>query len=122
MTKYALFDELKVEITQIAGRPPPSSNLAKATRPQPAARAKVYLQNGRVEIDQNLCENTNASPGSRSQNWLHVGGEAAGPEIAAILSIMETCKRLQINLRKYLKTFCLSSLLAPSTTSPPSPR
>ena len=36
------------------------------------------------------------------KNWLHVGSEAAGPKIAAILSIMETCKRLQINLRKYL--------------------
>ena len=28
--------------------------------------------------------------------------QEAGPKIAAILSVMETCKRLQINLRKYL--------------------
>jgi hypothetical protein len=36
------------------------------------------------------------------KNWLHIGSQEAGPKIAAILSIMETCKRLQINLRKYL--------------------
>ena len=33
---------------------------------------------------------------------MHIGSQEAGPKIAAILSIMETCKRLQINLRKYL--------------------
>jgi transposase len=36
------------------------------------------------------------------KNWLHIGSPEAGPKIAAILSVMETCKRLQINLRKYL--------------------
>ena len=36
------------------------------------------------------------------RNWLHIGSEEAGPKIAAILSIMETCKRLKINLRDYL--------------------
>jgi IS66 C-terminal element len=36
------------------------------------------------------------------KNWLHIGSQEAGPKIAAILSVMETCKRLQINLRKYL--------------------
>ena len=36
------------------------------------------------------------------RNWLHIGSPEAGRKIAAILSVMETCKRLQINLRKYL--------------------
>jgi len=36
------------------------------------------------------------------KNWLHIGSQEAGPKIAAILSVMETCKRLQINLRQYL--------------------
>ena len=36
------------------------------------------------------------------KNWLHIGSQEAGPKIAAILSVMETCKRLQINLRKIL--------------------
>ena len=36
------------------------------------------------------------------RNWLHIGSQEAGPKIAALLSVIETCKRLQINLRKYL--------------------
>ena len=36
------------------------------------------------------------------KNWLHLGSEAAGPKVAAIASIVETCRRLEINLRAYL--------------------
>ena len=36
------------------------------------------------------------------KNWLHVGDESAGPKIAAITSIVETCRRLDIALRTYL--------------------
>ena len=37
------------------------------------------------------------------KNWLHIGSEEAGPKVAAIASIVETCRRLDINLRTYLK-------------------
>lgn len=36
------------------------------------------------------------------KNWLQVGSEAAGPRIAALYSVLETCKRLKINPRDYL--------------------
>ena len=36
------------------------------------------------------------------KNWLHLGSAAAGPKVAAIASIVETCRRLDINLRAYL--------------------
>jgi transposase len=36
------------------------------------------------------------------KNWIHFGSQEAGPRIAAILSIVETCRRLQIPLRDYL--------------------
>ncbi len=36
------------------------------------------------------------------KNWLHIGSESAGPKVAAIISIVETCRRLDINLRNYL--------------------
>ena len=36
------------------------------------------------------------------KNWLHLGSEQAGPKVAAIASIVETCRRLDINLRAYL--------------------
>src|SRR5271169_90075 len=35
-------------------------------------------------------------------NWIHVGSEQAGPRVAAIISIVETCRRLRIPVREYL--------------------
>ena len=36
------------------------------------------------------------------KNWIHFGSQEAGPRIAAILSIIETCRRLKIPIRYYL--------------------
>ena len=36
------------------------------------------------------------------KNWLLVGSERAGPRVAAIISIVETCRRLSIPVRNYL--------------------
>ncbi len=33
---------------------------------------------------------------------MHVGSPQAGPKVAAILSVVETCKRLEIPVREYL--------------------
>jgi transposase len=35
---------------------------------------------------------------------IHFGSQKAGPRIAAIVSIVETCRRLQIPIRNYLTT------------------
>jgi transposase len=36
------------------------------------------------------------------RNWIHIGSEEAGPRVAAIISIVETCRRLKIPVRDYL--------------------
>jgi hypothetical protein len=36
------------------------------------------------------------------RNWIHVGSAQAGPKIAALLSIVESCRRLKIPVRQYL--------------------
>lgn len=36
------------------------------------------------------------------KNWLHLGSEWVGPRAAAIFSIVETCRRLHIDVREYL--------------------
>ena len=36
------------------------------------------------------------------KNWIHIGSPQAGPKVAAILSVVETCRRLEIPVRKYL--------------------
>jgi hypothetical protein len=35
-------------------------------------------------------------------NWIHIGSEQAGPRVAAILSVVESCRRLKIPMRNYL--------------------
>jgi transposase len=34
--------------------------------------------------------------------WIHVGSKEAGPRVAAIISVVETCRRLKIPVRDYL--------------------
>jgi hypothetical protein len=36
------------------------------------------------------------------KNWIHIGSQQAGSKVAAILSVIETCRRLKISPREYL--------------------
>jgi transposase len=38
----------------------------------------------------------------KRRNWIHIGSEEAGPRIAAIISVVETYRRLKIPIRDYL--------------------
>ncbi len=65
-------------------------------------KLEVYLERGDVEIDNNPAERSIRPVAIGRKNWLHFGSKAAGPRIAAILSVIETCHRLQIPAREYL--------------------
>ena len=36
------------------------------------------------------------------KNWLHVGSVQSGPKVAAIISVVESCRRLRVPVREYL--------------------
>ena len=36
------------------------------------------------------------------KNWMHIGSPQAGPKVAAILSVVESCRRLNLPVRDYL--------------------
>src|SRR5258705_6699104 len=55
-----------------------------------------------LELSNNLAENSMRPVAIGRRNWTHIGHEKAGPRVAAILSIVETCRRLKIPARKYL--------------------
>ena len=38
----------------------------------------------------------------KRKNWLHVGSEKSGPKVAAILSVVESCRRLGLPVKEYL--------------------
>ena len=98
----ALLKERLVAIRQLIA---PGGTLAKACDYALGqwSRLEEYLRDGRLEIDNNWCEGAIRPLTLGRKNWLHIGSEQAGPKVAAIASIVETCRRLDINLRKYLK-------------------
>jgi hypothetical protein len=57
--------------------------------------------NGRVYLN-NLAENSVRPVALGRRNWIHIGSSRAGPKIAAILSVVESCHRLKLPVRDYL--------------------
>jgi len=57
---------------------------------------------GYVELSNNLAENSMRGIALGRKNWLHVGSVKAGPKVAAILSVVESCRRIGAPVREYL--------------------
>jgi transposase len=57
---------------------------------------------GMREVNNSLAENAMRPVALGRRNWIHIGSEEAGPRVAAILSVVETCRRLKIPIRDYL--------------------
>jgi len=99
-----LMAALKEQLIAIRQQIVPGSKLADACdyALNQWSRLEVFLQDGRLEADNNWCEGALRPLVLGRKNWLHIGSEQAGPKVAAIASIVETCRRLDINLRQYL--------------------
>jgi transposase len=65
-------------------------------------RLKRFLDYPELELSTNLAENSMRGVALGRKNWIHIGSSLAGPKVAAILSVVETCRRLDISVRKYL--------------------
>jgi transposase len=100
-----VMNALKVRLVEIRQARDPGSKLAQACKYALGqwSRLEEYLKDGILEIDNNWCEGGIRPIALGRKNWLHIGSEQAGPKVAAIASIVETCRRLDINLRSYLK-------------------
>ncbi len=61
-----------------------------------------FLNHGEIELSNNLAENSMRPVALGRKNWIHVGSVDAGPKVAAIFSVVETCRRLGIPVREYL--------------------
>lgn len=100
-----VIEEIQTKVMEIRSKILPGSKLAKACNYMQGQWGKLmrFLEHGELEIDNNLCENAIRPLALGRKNWLHIGDEKAGPRIAAILSVMETCRRLGINERAYME-------------------
>jgi len=61
----------------------------------------LFLKYPELELSNNLAENSMRPIALGRKNWLHLGSKEAGPKIAAIFSVVESCRRLNIPIRKY---------------------
>ena len=63
----------------------------------------VYLDDGRIEIDQNLVENAIRPTALGKKNWLFIGHAEAGERSAILYTIVESCRRRGIDPYAYLR-------------------
>ncbi len=64
---------------------------------------EVYLDDGRVEIDNNLVENAIGPTAIGKKNWLFVGDARAGERSAIIYTVIESCRRRGLDPFAYLR-------------------
>ena len=92
----------EMEAAQIAALP--ASALGKAVCYTLSLWHKLtrFLEHPALELSNNLAENSMRGVALGRKNWIHVGSEQAGPKVAAILSVIESCRRLRLPVREYL--------------------
>ena len=62
-----------------------------------------YINNGRIEIDNNAAERSIRGIALGRKNYLFAGSDKGGKRAAAIYSLVETCKLNTIDLEAYLR-------------------
>ena len=63
----------------------------------------VYLDDGRIEIDNNLVENAIRPTALGKKNWLFIGEAEAGERSAILFTIVESCRRRSLDPYAYLR-------------------
>jgi hypothetical protein len=86
----------------------PSGALGKAVAYSLSLWHKLtrFVELPEIELSTNVAENSMRPVAIGRKNRNYVGSENAGPKVAAILSVVETCRRLSLPVRA-----CLASVL-----------
>jgi transposase len=97
-------DEIQQECWKLKRTTLPQSALGKAATYTLNMWSKLVrcLEYEEVELSNNLAENSMRGVALGRKNWLHVGSVKAGPKVAAILSVVESCRRIGAPVKEYL--------------------
>ncbi len=103
--KRPLLDDIRSKIDAAQSVALPSSALSKACQYALTLWGKLtrFLEYPELELSNNLAENSMRPVALGRKNWLHIGSPLAGPKVAAILSVVESCRRLKLSVRDYLE-------------------
>jgi transposase len=97
-------EEIRQECVKLRGSVLPKSALGQALGYTLNLWPKLrrIFDYAEVELSNNLAENSMRPVALGRKNWLHIGSAQAGPKVAAILSVVESCRRLRVPVREYL--------------------
>src|SRR5437667_2884483 len=76
--------------------------VARSTQRSRLQKLTRFLEYPELELSNNLAENSMRGVALGRKNWIHIGSPKAGPKVAAILCVVESCRRLHFSARKYL--------------------
>jgi transposase len=101
-----LLDQIREHILATSKTVLPKSAVGNACSYTLALWKKLtrFLEYPQLELSNNLAENSMRPVAMGRKNWIHIGSEQAGPRVAAIVSVVESCRRLKIPVRDYLGT------------------
>jgi transposase len=99
-----VLDKLRAQLLAIQKTTLPKSAAGQAANYTLSLWSKLtlFLKYPELELSNNLAENSMRTVAIGRRNWLHLGSKEAGPKIAAIFSVVESCRRLNIPIRRYL--------------------
>jgi len=99
-----LVDALREVLDAALRRLSPKSDMAKAiaygTKRWPALCR--FLEDGRLEIDNNIAERALRGVAVGRRNWLFAGSRAGGERAAAIYTVVQTCKANGVDPQTYI--------------------
>ena len=100
-----LLDALKTWIEATLPRLSAKAELAKAMRYALGRWTALsrYIDDGKLEIDNNAAERSIRGIALGRKNWLFAGSDTGGERAAAIYSLIETCKLNGIDPEAYLR-------------------
>ena len=100
-----LLDQIREHILATSKTVLPRSAAGKACSYTLALWKKLtcFLDHPQLELSNNLTENSMRPVALGRKNWIHIGSPQAGPRMAAILSVVESCRRLKVPVRDYLR-------------------
>ncbi len=99
-----VLDQIRAHIVAMRQTVLPGSKAGQACKYTLTLWEKLtrFLDYPELELSNNLAENSMRPVALGRSNWIHIGSPQAGPRIAAILSVVESCRRLRIPVREYL--------------------
>jgi transposase len=99
-----LLEIIRQEIEAARSTSLPASALGRAANYTLTLWGKLiqFLEHPELELSNNLAENSMRPISLGRKNWIHVGSQQAGPKVAAILSVVESCRRMKLPVREYL--------------------